>query len=97
MALSHGRADTDNARRYMTQLCKHWSHRSEVRFNEETGEIALPAGACRLRAEPDHLAIELEAADPAALPRMQEVVAEHLQRFAFREPFAVVWDEAPAG
>ncbi len=91
MATSHGRADTQNARRYLTQLCKHWSHRFEVRFDDTSGEVPLPSGPCRLKAEPDRLEIELETADPAQLDRMEQVVAEHLQRFAFREPFEVVW------
>ncbi len=91
MASSHGRAETPNARRYLTQLCKHWSHRFEVRFDEHTGEIPLPAGLCRLKAEPDRLEIALETAEADQLDRMEQVVAEHLQRFAFREPFKVAW------
>ena len=91
MSVSHGRAQTANARRYLTQLCKHWSHRFEVRFDEATGEIGLPAGPCRLTAEPDRLEITLEAGDAEQLDRMEQVVAEHLQRFAFREPFEVAW------
>ena len=91
MATSHGRAETPNARRYLTQLCKHWSHRFEVRFDDVAGEIPLPMGPCRLRAEPDRLEIELEAAEPDQLDRMEEVVSDHLKRFAFREPFEVAW------
>ena len=93
-SLSRGRAETPNARRYLTQLCKHWSHRFEVRFDEQAGEIPLPMGACRLRAEPDHLAIELETDAPDQLDRMEEVVATHLNRFAFREPFEIAWRRA---
>ena len=91
MAASYGRAATANARRYLTQLCKHWSHRFEVRFVETSGEVPLPTGPCRLKAEPDRLEIELEAAEPDQLDRMEEVVVDHLKRFAFREPFEVVW------
>ena len=91
MALSHGQAQTPSARRYMTQLCKHWSHRFEVRFDERTGEVALPTGPCRLTVEPDRLEIELEADHVEQLDRMEEVVSEHLKRFALREPFEVVW------
>ena len=94
MALSHGAAETPNARRYLTQLCKHWSHRFEVRFDDTTGEVTLPSGPCRLKAEPDRLVIELETADPGQLDCMEEVVADHLKRFAFREPFEVVGTRA---
>jgi uncharacterized protein len=91
---SRGRAQTANARRYMTQLCKHWSHRFDVRLGEADGEIELPMGACRLRAEADHLAIDLQCAQPGQLDRMEEVVAVHLNRFAFRDPFEIVWRRA---
>ena len=91
MGASHGRAETASARRYLSQLCKHWSHRFEVRFDETSGEIALPSGPCRLKAEPDGLEIALEAEDASQLDRMEQVVADHLKRFAFREPFEVTW------
>ena len=90
MSASHGHAETAGARRYLTQLCKHWSRRFEVRFDDTTGEIALPSGPCRLKAEPDRLEIALEA-DAAELDRVEQVVADHLRRFAFREPFEVTW------
>ena len=93
MALSHGRAETTSASRYLTQLCKHWSHRFEVRFDDKSGEVPMPSGPCRLRAEPDRLEIELEA-DADQLDRMEQVVQEHLLRFAHREPFEVVWTRA---
>ena len=39
------------------------------------------------------LVMRLTAADEAATARMQKVVADHLLRFAFREPPQVVWRE----
>lgn len=89
-----GRAETSSASRYISQLCKHWGHKYTVSFDRERGEIALPTGPCRLRAEPDALVVELEAADAETLERMEGVVAAHLQRFAFREPFTVEWSQA---
>lgn len=83
---SQGRASTDKAARYMTQLAKHWSHRFDVRYDERTAHIPLPAGPCDLRAEPDALVISLVADDEEGLARMETVVADHLARFAFREP-----------
>ena len=97
MALSHGVAQTPNARRYLTQLCKHWSHRFAVRFDEREGEISLTMGECRLRAEPDRLVIVLQTAEADQLDRMEEVVAAHLNRFAFREPFEIAWTRGGDG
>jgi hypothetical protein len=31
------------------------------------------------------------AADPRALKRVEDLIARHLQRFAFREPLQVGW------
>ena len=76
---------TANARKYMTQLCKHWSHRFDIALDDATGTAQLPGGA-------ETLAVEILPKDASALPRMKEVVAEHLNRFAFREaPLSLSW------
>lgn len=76
---------TASAGRYLGQLCKHWSHRFTVSFDRTAGRIELPAGVCLLTAGPDRLGLVLEAADEPGLARLEEVVAVHLNRFAFRE------------
>ncbi|ACJ00551.1 DUF2218 domain-containing protein [Rhodospirillum centenum] len=77
---------TANAARYLTQLCKHWSHRFDVRFDETTGDIPFGDGnSCALTATPEGLGITVTAQDAATLERLQEVVIDHLRRFAFRE------------
>jgi hypothetical protein len=83
---SHARAGTDKAARYMTQLAKHWSHKFETAFDERHARIDLPMGPCLMTAQPDALEVTVEAADAQALARMEQVVAAHLARFAFREP-----------
>lgn len=82
---SHARVATDKAARYMTQLAKHWSHRFEVRYDATSAFFPLPLGACRMTAHPDGLDITVEAADHDDLARLEDVVARHLDRFAFRE------------
>ena len=83
---------TGNAARYLTQLCKHWSHRFAVAFDDASGRIELPAGLCRLTAGPGKLGVVIEAPDELALTRLETVVAEHLNRFAFREgALAFAW------
>ena len=83
---------TDNAVRYLTQLCKHWSHRFAVAFDKTSGRIELPLGVCHLTAGPGKLGVVLDAADDAGLTRLEDVVASHLNRFAFREgELAFAW------
>lgn len=83
---------TANGRRYMVQLCKHFGHRVPTTFGEREGEIVFEAGKVGLRAAPETLMIVAEATEPAGLDRLEDVVARHLKRFAFREPdLAVDW------
>lgn len=92
---SHARLNTDKAARYMTQLAKHWSHRFEVTFDATSARIPLPLGICLMRAEHDGLSVTVEAPILESLARLEDVVAEHLLRFAFREPITrLAWTRA---
>lgn len=85
MMQSIASVSTPHAGRYMTQLCKHWSHKFEVVFDETSAAIPLPMGPCHLTVGPGTLGIVLEAADEESLLKMEEVVANHINRFAHRE------------
>ncbi|MFC7334601.1 DUF2218 domain-containing protein [Rhodocista pekingensis] len=77
---------TATAERYLAQLCKHWSHRFDVRFDAGSGHIPFGDGnTCTLTATPEALGITIAAQDAATLERLQQVVIDHLRRFAFRE------------
>jgi hypothetical protein len=91
MRTASARVVTDLPRRYMTQLCKHFEHRLAVTYEDAQGSIAFQSGACRLSAASDALVITVEAADEAALLQVQDVVARHLLRFAFRENPQIAW------
>ena len=92
---SHARVATDKAARYMTQLAKHWSHKFEVVYDETSALFPLPLGTCHMTAHADGLDITLEAADLEGLTRLEDVVAKHLDRFAFREgELKYVWTRA---
>lgn len=84
---------TDHGSRYLQQLCKHWSHKFPVDFDPTQGSIQLDAVRCTLKAQPDRLLVDLDGEDAAALPRLGEVVLEHIQRFAFRETLQAHWTE----
>ncbi|UHC14118.1 DUF2218 domain-containing protein [Methylobacterium currus] len=91
---AQARVDTANGSRYLTQLCKHWSHKfPDTTVSPERGVV--PFGEGRLftaEADPEGLTLRVEAPDLEALTRMQGVVAEHLARFAFREDLGgIAW------
>ena len=83
---------TTSASRYLQQLCKHGSHKFEVNFDASQGEIAFPMGPIRMAATPDALVVTLEPTPDADVERFKQVVADHLDRFAFREaPLPFDW------
>jgi uncharacterized protein len=90
---SEARVATDVPRRYMTQLCKHFEHKLPVTYDEAKGRIEFSAGICLLEAGTDALILRAEAADTESLRRVEDVVARHLDRFAFREKPEIAWTE----
>ncbi|MBV8654110.1 MAG: DUF2218 domain-containing protein [Alphaproteobacteria bacterium] len=92
MAKFHATVPTAHASRYLQQLCKHWSHRFAVEFDATHGTVHMNGAVCIFDATPGQLSLMLEG-DAAALPRLCDVVAEHLKRFAFREAIELHWTE----
>ena len=84
---------TSQGSRYLQQLCKHWSHRFEVAFDPQHGVVHMKGADCTFDAGPDALRLDLSG---EAAERLRGVVAEHLQRFAFREELAIDWAAVPA-
>ncbi len=86
---------TANASRYLQQLCKHFGHKIETRFDERTGTCVFPNSNVEMVAHADRLEITVAAADEDGLARGRDVVWSHLVRFAFREELAAPqWDIA---
>lgn len=96
MPISQARVTTELASRYLQQLCKHFAHKLPVTFDPERGRIEFSIGVCELTAAPGVLTMCAEAADDTALTQLEQVVARHLERFAFREPPEIAWTPAPA-
>lgn len=67
----------------------------EVVFTPEEGTIAFPNGSkLEMRADSETLDIVLHVPEGEDVARMREVVASHLDRFAFREaPLTFDWRE----
>jgi hypothetical protein len=83
---------TTNGSRYLQQLCKHWSHKFEVDFDADKGEITFPMGPIRMAAQAGALVVTIDPAPDADVERFKQVVADHLDRFAFKEaPLTFDW------
>jgi hypothetical protein len=82
---------TPHAGRYLQQLCKHFAHKLPVAFDEQSGKIVYSIGECRLVAGEGVLILMATAPDGERLGQLQEVIARHLLRFAFREEMRIGW------
>lgn len=85
MSASRAIVATPNASRYLQQLCKHWGHKFEVTFDPTQGRIALPFGPVDLKASDSELEVTCNLVGDGDMARMQQVVADHVNRFAHRE------------
>ena len=96
MHLSRAEVPTEHATNYLRQLCRHWAHKYPVEFDatpgkDNHGKITLPKAYITLMSAPAALSVYLEIPDEADQSHMEEVVAEHLQRFGFRETLTFHW------
>lgn len=87
---------TPKASRYLQQLCKHWQHKLPVAFDPQSGRVEFSIGDCRMEAGPELLTLKLAAPDAMQLAQLQEVVASHLLRFAFKDELQIEWKETAA-
>lgn len=78
--------------RCMTRLCRHWSHKFAVRFDETSAHIPFDPAVCELLVIEGGLRATLQSPDHAELIELQAVVVDHLQRMA-GETFEVEWHE----
>jgi uncharacterized protein len=90
------RIATPAGSRYLQQLCKHFAHKLPTTFDPTTGRIAFPLGPVRLTADAEGLEMTLDAASDEDRAKLEDVVARHLVRFAFRETLEIVWVRSEA-
>lgn len=83
MTIATASVPTASGSKYLQQLCKHWAHKLVVEFTPEEGTVRFADAVARLKAGPEALSVTIEAADPATVERMKQVVASHLDRVAF--------------
>jgi hypothetical protein len=83
---------TTHGAKYVQQLCKHWAHKLEVEIEGGTCTVRFPDGVATMTSGPDALSVTVEAEQAETVERLKEVVARHLDRFAFREaPLSFEW------
>ena len=76
---------------YMRQLCKHFGHKVDASFGEDSGYIQFEFGRCELHADEGKLTLSVSAADEESHERMERVIGSHLERFGRRDGLSVAW------
>ena len=100
--VSNALVPTENASRYLQQLCKHWQHNLQVEFTPEHGTVRFPRdhrggdfpaeALVTFDALDNGLDVQIDASSPEQLEGLKGAVARHLDRFAFREaPLTFDW------
>ena len=83
---------TQKASGYLQQLCKHFSHKIEVKFDAQSGWIEFAFGRAELIADENVLTLVANSQNPENLDKLKKVLASHLERFAFRERLKIKWE-----
>jgi uncharacterized protein len=76
---------------YMRQLCKHFGHKVDAAFDDDSGYINFEAGRCDLRAGDRELHLTVTADSEENRERLRNVVGSHLERFGRRDELSVSW------
>lgn len=83
---------TTSGGKYVQQLCKHWGHKLPIELEGDTGVVTFVGAVVTMKAGPEAIEISLRGEDREQLDRLKDVVAQHLDRFAFREaPLTYDW------
>lgn len=92
MITAKSRFETQNASKYLQQLCKHFAHKVSVEYDATSACAQLPPGPARMKADKTGLNFEITGPDEASLSRAKFIIEDHLKRFAFREePKGLTW------
>jgi hypothetical protein len=64
---------------------------THVEWSDDRGVASFGWGQCTLRADPGALTLRAEAPDEENLQRVEDLVADHLERFGRRGHLTVTW------
>ena len=78
---------TENASKYLQQLCKHLAHKIDVDYTATDGQAQFPFGTAVLSASESTLTVTCDVSDAQSIATLHHVIDSHLAKFAFREDF----------
>lgn len=91
MARSVAHITIEGPSRYLQQLCRHFASKLPTTHTRQRGQIVFAAGTCKLEAQDDLLIMAVEAEDEANVAKLEDLVARHLECFAFHNRPTISW------
>jgi len=87
MLTATGTFSTENATKYLVQMCKYFAHKIDVTYTDSEGNCSFPMGTAAMFADPERLRVDVEVNNAEGLKQVKHVIDVHLERFAYRENF----------
>lgn len=89
-----GHYETENATKYLQQLCKHFAHKVDASYEGQSGVVHFVFGSAQLNADAHGLGVSFDLNDIKAVDPAKHVIDSHLAKFAFREGFtSMKWQD----
>jgi hypothetical protein len=86
------RVPTAHGGKYVQQLCKHWAHKLPVELDGDTGVVTFVGAVATMKADGEVIEVSVRGNDHDQVDQLKDVVARHIDRFAFREaPLTYDW------
>jgi len=95
MPISTAEIHSSNPARLLRWLCNHWRHKFEIAHNHD-GHALIPlgeVGIAEFNVGEGVLHAKASHPDASALPRLHEVIENHLERFARDETLSFDWQQ----
>ena len=93
MPICFAAVETENASKYLVQLCKHFAHKVDVDYDQTQARVEFPPGRCMMTAEGTTLSFYCRSHEDKGIAVMQYILTDHLTRFAWREDITFDWAE----
>jgi len=92
MTQVEARVPTTRGGKYVQQLCKHWAHKLPVELEGDCGVVTFVGAVATMRADGEAIEVSVRGEEREQVDRLKDVVAQHIDRFAFREaPLTYDW------
>jgi uncharacterized protein len=97
--IAEARVETEDASRYLVELCEHLNQKAEakpelgvrVAWTKGNGTVDFGWGRCAMRADEDSLSLRAEADDDDGLRQVRELISRHLQKHAGDDRLTLTW------